>query len=385
MSNLTSLSMRECAVTDQVLECLPNGLRTLNLAMARDLTDFGLHSVARSSLLHTLNLSGCSKLNTLAPLTTLQCLVDLRLVFCFGLQNIDALRGMPDLRIMHAPHSDLVCEALRGGLVGLCSLNELDLSHTRTTHLGFDAPMPNLHKLEMRFCYMLHDLQGVDHAASLRTLDLSGCSAFDDASLHSLTNLLQLRNLHLNGCSQLTDLGLAVLGRIRTLRRLGLFGCRLITDEGLRELAGLDALHTLDLESCLSVRDEGLHSLSGLQRMRCLNLSGCALTDAGLFALVGMPELHSLNLHGCRKITDVGLHALSNLLNLRQIVLSRCGVRTLQPLSKLSQLMTLNLSGCARVSDASLLNLSNCTQLRAVNVSHCKQVSKHGLASILGL
>jgi Leucine-rich repeat (LRR) protein len=98
-----------------------------------------------------------------------------------------------------------------------------------------------------------------------------------------------------------------------------------------------------------------------------------------------MPELHSLNLHGCRKITDVGLHALSNLLNLRQIVLSRCGVRTLQPLSKLSQLMTLNLSGCARVSDASLLNLSNCTQLRAVNVSHCKQVSKHGLASILGL
>jgi len=379
MSNLTNLSMRECVLTDQVLECLPRGLRTLNLAMNRELTDAGLHNVTRSPVLHTLNLSGCSKLTTLAPLAALIHLVDLRLVFCFGLQNIDALRSMTNLRIMHAPHSDLACEALRGGLVGLRSLDELDLSHTRTTHMGFDAPMPNLRKLEMRFCYMLHDLQGIEHAAALRTLDLGGCSAFDDASLRSLTNLAHLRNLHLNGCSHLTDTGLAVIGQMRTLRRLGLFGCRLITNEGLSELAGLDALHTLDLQNCQSVSDEGLHSLSGLRRMRCLNLGGCTLTDAGLFALVGMPELHSLNLDGCRKITDVGLRALSNLSNLRQIVLSRCRVETLQALSKMSQLMSINLSGCGRITDTSLLNLTNCTQLKALNVSHCKKVSKFGV------
>jgi Leucine-rich repeat (LRR) protein len=386
MSSLTSLSMSGCAVTDQGLEHMPSGLRELNIAFGRELTDAALSNVARSPMLSTLNLSGCTKLTTLEPLATLRFMEDLRLVFCFGLQNIDALRAMPLLRVVHAPHSDLACEALRGGFVGLDFLGELDLSHTRTTHMAFDASLPSLRNIIMRSCYMLYNLEAIDRAASLRNLDLSGCSSVDDASVRSLVNLPHLRNLHLNSCAQLTDQGLASVGRILTLKRLGLYGCHLITDEGVRELAGLTDLHTLDLQGCLKVRDEGLHSLSGLYRMRCLNLSRCSLTDAGLFALLGMSELHSLNLDSCHKISDVGLRALSSLANLRQIVLSRCNrVQTLQPLSNLTQLTSINLSGCVRVTDVSLLNLTQCKQLRTINARHCKKITRHGVAVILAL
>jgi internalin A len=307
---------------------------------------------------------------------------DLRLDFCFALQNVDALRHMPQLRSVHAPHGDLSCEALRRGFVGLNVLDELDLSHSRTTHMGFDTPLPRLRKLEMRSCPLLHDLGAIGQVKALHSLDLSGSALVGDQNLESLDVLVCLQELFLNGCVNLTNQGLCVVGRIRTLNRLGLFGCRSVTD--LSPLADLTQLEHLDLQGCTGVRDETIHSLSGLKSMRGLNLSQCNLTDAGLFAVAGMLDMHSLNLDTCQKITDVGLHALSSLANLQQLDLSRCrSLKTLKPLSFLTELKFVNLSGCVRVSDASLANLIQCKQLKTVYANHCKKITKDALALIL--
>jgi hypothetical protein len=361
---------------------LPNRLRNLNVAFCRDLTDAALHDIARSRFMEVLNMSGCSKITTLDPLQNLEFMKDLRLVFCFALQNVDALKHMPRLRIVHAPHGDLSCEALRRGLVGLDALDELDLSHSRTTHVGFNTPLPRLRKLEMRSCPLLHDLGAISQVKALHSLDLSGSAQVGDHNLQSLAHLFCLQELFLNGCVNMTNHGLEVVGQIRTLRRLALFGCSAVSD--VSYLADLTHLEHLDLQGCTRVGDDSLHSLARLQNMRSLNLSRCNLTDAGLFAVSGMSELHSLNLDACKKITDVGLHALSGLVQLQQLDVSRCrGLHTLKPLRALTALQFINLSGCVRVSDASLSNLIQCKELKTVYANHCKKVTKEGLALIL--
>jgi hypothetical protein len=382
MDNLHTLSMSGCRVIDDTLEFLPSNLRNLNVAFCRDLTDFALFHIARSRMLSVLNLTGCTKITTLEPLQKLDFMQDIRLVFCYTLQNVDALKNMSRLRVVHAPHADLSCEALRRGMVGLDMLDELDLSNSRTTHVGFDTPLPSLRKLEMRSCPLLYDLGAIRQVKALHSLDLSGCSMLGDQNLESLQHLFCLRELFLNGCVNTTNQGLQAVGQITTLRRLSLFGCSLVTDLSL--LADLKELHHLDLQGCTQVGDDSVHALSKLCKMRSLNLSRCNLTDAGLFAVKSMPDLHSLNLDACKKLTDVGLHALSSLSRLQQLDLSRCkGLQTLKPLRALTELRFINLSGCVRLTDASLANLIQCARLKTVYANHCKQITKEGLALVL--
>ena len=384
MFELEFLSLSGCVVTDEDVRHLPTSLTDLNLGFCSKLTDLALVEVARSRSLQHLNLSGCTRVTNLDALANLRSMLSLRLVFCFGLTQINAVATMPRLQCINAPHAEVTCQGLVRGLNGLSELYELELSHSRQTHVGFGGPLLALNKLELRSCLMLHDLGALQFAKNLRVLDLNGSTQINDRSLESLEHTLGLTHLNLNSCTEITDVGLSHVGQLRNLRRLALSGCSLIKNHGMVHVAKLTKLEALDLQGCLMVTDAGLHLLSVLVRMRSLTLGRLVgMTDAGLFAVASMPELHSLNLDGCRKVTDVGLHALASLKNLCNLDISRCkNLETLQPLKSVKTLQFVNLSGCVKITDASLLNLVQCKGLDVLYSNHCRRVTRAGLMAM---
>jgi len=113
-------------------------------------------------------------------------------------------------------------------------------------------------------------------AATLETLDLSGCSHITDRGLIGLApHLRQLKECILDGCLGIWGPGVRALLRLCSkLERLSLAGCRSLTDEAFQGLAsgvargpcqrtsaGRFALKHLDLSSCIHLTDEGLGAL----------------------------------------------------------------------------------------------------------------------------
>jgi Leucine-rich repeat (LRR) protein len=380
LKSLSALCLSSCHVDDSALRGLPAGLRKLDLGYCRNLTDACLPDIARSKNLEFLNLTGCGKLACLDPLAALKSLVEVKLMFCIGIETLSAFSHMPQLRMIYAPHTELTCESFKHSFENLPSLNYLELSYSRLTHVALHHPLVALQKLELRSCHMLHDLSNLGFCRQLAILDLSGCRMVSEHSLASLVHVPNLQHLDLNSCLELTDESLRQVAKLSELRYLNLNGCVLIKNAGMEHLSALAKLETLELQGCLLVSDAGLHAISGLREMRKLNLSFLAgLTDAGLFALMSMIELVWLNLDSCRKITDIGLHALRPLPKLACLDLSRCrGVETLCPLKSMTSLRVINLAGCVRVNDASLINLVQCKNLD-VQHSHCRKITRHGL------
>lgn len=380
LRSLSVLCLSSCHVDDSTLRSLPDSLRELDLGYCRNLTDVCLPDIARSANLEFLNLTGCGKLTCLDPLKVLKGLIEVKLMFCIGLETLGAFSHMPQLRMIYAPHTELTCESLKHSLENLPSLDYLELSYSRLTHVALHQPLPALQKLELRSCHMLYNLSNLSFCSQLLILDLSGCRMVSEHSLASLVHVPNLQHLDLNSCLELTDEALRQVVKLSELRYLNLNHCVLIKNAGMEHLGALSKLETLELQGCLMVTDAGLHAISGLREMRKLNLSLLAgLTDAGLFALMSMFELVWLNLDSCRKITDIGLNALRLLPKLACLDLSRCrGVETLCPLKSMTSLRMINLAGCVRVSDASLINLVQCKHLD-VQHSHCRKITKHGL------
>jgi F-box/leucine-rich repeat protein 14 len=382
MPNLAFLSLSGCSIEDAVLRNLPTGLRHLDLQFCRELTDACLLDIARSTKLEFLNLSGCGKLTHLNPLGNLKNMVEVRLVFCTGLNNLSAIANLPRLRVVYAPHTELTCEALKNAFVRSPAIEHLELSHSRLTHVGLKYQLNGLRRLELRACRMLHDLSDLGFCRRLTMLDLGGCPTISDQALENLQFVPNLVHLDLNTCLDITDQGLCEVAKLSELRYLAINGCLLVKNAGMQYLSALVKLETLDLQGCLMITDAGLHALSSLCEMRILNLSYLVgITDAGLFALLSMTKLVSLHLDSCRKITDVGLHALRSLPDLSSLDLSRCrGVETLCPLRTVTSLRFINLSGCVKVTDASLLNLVQCKDLDVLYSNHCRKITKHGLS-----
>lgn len=213
--------------------------------------------------------------------------------------NNNALGKVDKVSVRHLPD----------GKVHLClpsSVNDFLLSNFASVQ-SQNIDLSKVAGISLAFCKQLTGaaLRVLsERFPALTTLDLTGCSQFNDNDLAHLAQMVNLDNLCLAGCSGMSKKGFQYL-------------CSL-----------LDRIEVLDLTSCPQVDDEVLASLPKMHELKHLTLTACTqFTDAGISELGKLKKLESLLLDQCTQISDVGLsnlHASSRFKKLTEINLSNC-------------------------------------------------------------
>ena len=271
-SNLESLDLSKCKITENILTAISNcqNLKTLNLSNT-NVDDKDLNKLANSeslkNSLHTLDLRGCQRVT-----------------------DVSALAGCTSLHTLNLSNTNVDDEALNKLANSESHLESLDLSECKITKniLTAISNCQNLKTLILRSCQSVTDVSALAGCASLHTLNLSNTNV-DDDDLNELANSESLKN---------------------SLHTLNLSGCSGVTN--VSTLAGCTSLHTLNLSNT-NIDDEALKELAKLPNLHTLNLSGCSgVTNVS--TLAGCASLHTLDLTGCYSVTDVS--ALAGCANL---------------------------------------------------------------------
>lgn len=205
--------------------------------------------------LEHLDLSGCTQLEDLSPLSHLSHLKVLVLKpnrfktrltrpYYFKLTN---LQPLSELKTLHT--------------LTLSGCNQLD-------DLSPVANLQTLQQLDLSGFQQLSDLSPLANLQALQQLDLRGCQQLRDFS--PLANLTALQQLDLRKCEQLSDL--SPLTNLTALQQLDLSGCQQLSD--LSPLAGLPQLHTLKLDTSLDCSPSAvpLNTWPALQELHCQSL-----------------------------------------------------------------------------------------------------------------
>jgi hypothetical protein len=116
------------------------------------------------------------------------------------------------------------------------------------------------------------DLRAVAAIQGLRELYLNRTKITDEGIRH-------LRNTRLVYLAlwntQISDEGLSYVSEIATLRQLQLLGCSRITDSGVATLVSLEALWMVNLSDCRKISDNGVRMLAKSSSLEYLQVIGC--------------------------------------------------------------------------------------------------------------
>lgn len=376
---------------------LSTGIQKLNISGAKDITNYGISVIARSSPhLREIVISGCTSIEDSGLRELGMHCLSLRVLLMSGCHGIEG-GGFSSIaeRCLHLSTIDIShCKKLqRWGIYKLfetCrSLENVNVSQLMC--VGDE---------EIRVL-----AQSNNHITSLSAADAFNIS---DAAILALSqNCSDLDTLDLSRkqmLAKITDVSLLALGeRCPSLRVLKLVGCDYVSDVGLNWLSiGCHALEHLDLEDCTKITDAGLRSVgTNCNSLQYINLTnakyvsdvgiasiatGCrmvkSLTCNGLYLLADPRLLPSKKKKGEKMDDDpwqavIGVTALSKYCNnIEDLDLTGCFRLNLtfqKHLSKgMKTLRKLNITGCNQVESSSLIAVGEgCTLLTEINFTDC--------------
>ncbi|TMP28108.1 hypothetical protein CWB99_01365 [Pseudoalteromonas rubra] len=349
------------------------GLKSISLARTR-VSD--LSSVSESVSLCSLNLSGCSKIDSLAPLNGLDNLSDLNIS---GLQlSIDGITALPSLKSLQV--SDVVenidvivqvqqLETLRLSgandvfistvLPELRCLKSLTVFQFNTPNLNFLQGLPQLEELRLLNCPELSDLSGLQKIDQLKSLHLN--LRKNAVSLKSFASLQKLEFLSLHTSDRFDELSLvSTLPKLKTLN-LHVFGSVLkLNFEDLP--ASLEALHGYEIN--LVNQEPSLANTAHLTSLEEVSTDS-KLSEFQMDALKSLPQMTSIR-SACTWAKENGVWQLSEL-QCRESS-SICELDELYVFDKLT-VNTLKFYGNSKLRD--LTTLGDYKNLHSLDINDC--------------
>ena len=273
-----------------------NHMRSLDLSMCRDISDFGIMSVADSCPnLKFLNLSGLSRISDAgARAICAKCwyLESLTLEDVFLLDD-DAFR-------------------YEFSYDGRIQADEHMLRHLVT--------------LNLRDCVNVtdHGLQGLsERSRKIQTLILRGCDKITNLTLTHISNPFEdnfplcdaLRVLDLQFCSGITGSGiLSILPHCGVLEELRVSGIVSINDEFVKDMCmSCKTIQRVVMQKCVFLSDAALCHMADFMWLEYLDVSGChRITDDGIEVLtVACNGLFRLIASGLRKLTARAINSIA--------------------------------------------------------------------------
>jgi len=412
---------------------LKEGLLTLNISYAKDITDYGIALIARNNpRLRLLNIAGCSKITDVGIREIgMNCLEiqDLNMSSCpvvdgTGLGAVaDMCHHMIKLNVSKCP--TIECWAIKKLFYECTLLEEViveDMAKVGDEEIRVLAQnCPNLVSLYAADCPYISDASVQIISQMCPDLDLIDLSRSDmmyrisDLSLLALGQKSQsLRTLRLRGCDHLSDVGLTWLSEgCKVLEELDLAGCNKITDAGLRSLGTrCHALRTVNISHAKIVTDIGISSLSkGCPELRHVTVHGVFLlsdprlaapkkgakleawqTVIGIAALAeNCPWMEKLDLSACFRL-NIALHQyVSSFQHLISLNLANCNQTTPEALCAVAKgcklIEDLILSDCAKaVNNKSIQAFcTNCKGIKTLTLCRCTHITGGGMKAISSL
>jgi hypothetical protein len=161
----------------------------------------------RLTLLQSLDLGTCVRINGLGPVAALTSLKFLNLCGCRQISDLKPLTALTSLQSLDLSW----CSQIRlEQLTTLTSLQFLDLYGCRQiSDLKPLTALTSLQSLRLSWCKQISDLKPLAALTSLQSLDLRGCVRIND--LEPLAALPSLRSIDLWECPQISGLAIAAL------------------------------------------------------------------------------------------------------------------------------------------------------------------------------
>eukprot|EP00981_Chlorochromonas_danica_P008794 scaffold2312_cov165-Ochromonas_danica.AAC.34 len=414
-------------------ETVPQGLLKLNISGAKDVTDFGISTIAQCSpLLVSLTISSCTKVtDTGLREVAMRCpmLQDLDISSCPSIegQGLAAIAECcPNMLLLNVSKCvKLKNWSLQKIFRGCQQLESVSVSYikdiTDEEIRVLAENCPDLSKIEAVECLYLSDQCVLSIAQNCKGLDFLDLSRTDmtyrisDVCLMALGQKTQsLRYLKLNHCDQVSDVGLGWLVEgCQLIEQLELSGCDKITDAGLRVLGNnCHALTSLDISRAKAVSDVGIASLArGCPQLRTLRCSGLfLLSDPSLASyrpgraleaweeVIGVaaiskqcPNMEMLDLSGCFRLNRFIGQFLCNLSGLIHLNLKGCNQCLPTSLLALApavpRLEVLNLSDCGKAVTNKVLQAfaQHCPKIASLYLCRCEDIKEAGIKAVSNL
>jgi Leucine-rich repeat (LRR) protein len=307
-------------------------LRHLDLSECTNLKN--LEPLSSLEKLEFLSLDGCSGVKTLAPVNALRKLKHLRLKRLKGLGaykpwDLEELTDLDEIVTISLPKGETTALP---GLSGLTNLRVLELNGQKAlVDLGFMDTLEQLRYVDLTGCKSLADLSPM-RGKSLAFLQLDQCRLLSD--LGPLEELTLLEDLSLRECDKVTDLSpVAALPLLRSIRA--------------DKCASLQAIPSLSLPELEVGRFSWLPKLEKVGRLDCPKMGKLFLIDnpkLGAFEKQSLPAVTFLNLFKCSGLESIDGLVASELKTAR---LENCKkLKSIAPLSSCRKLSFLNVQGC---------------------------------------
>ena len=176
-------------------------IQDLNLSGCPHVNDETLSTLAPLSSLHTLDISHCHRITTLASLSGCPALTKIVAFSCPALTTSSCVNNSLELLNLSFCPSLQINNALLGSSVSLTHL-ELKRCPSITDLLPL-APLQALQSLDLTQCTNLTSLKGLP-SGSIKRLNLQSCKALCD--LNPLSSCIHLLNLDISFCHLLSTL-----------------------------------------------------------------------------------------------------------------------------------------------------------------------------------
>ncbi|PWA64718.1 Disease resistance protein [Artemisia annua] len=408
MNRLRVLVLRGCAFLDDIYLRLRNlednnlplpfkDLCVLEISGARSLKEMK-DEFFNDMPLKSLNLSELQI--TLLPrsiydLEQLQWLV---IKDCPNLKYVSKLAKLKHLLVLDLS-GNISLDYVEKNFLNFEELKSLNLSNTMISTTPLFRNIKEVAHLLFRDCKNLSRIRSLTSLTKLQTLDLSGCSNFEEFHDPSLEKLVSLETLNLSGtsverlplnianprflylksCLQLKQLScIDSLVRIEVLDLSGSKNLKDLEDDFFERMTCLRVLNLSETDVA------SLPSLSKLSDLREIYLSHCT-TLKQLPSLESATNLEVLDVSKCSALEDIGNSTFEHMICLRKLDLSETKISRLPVLPNPNNLRQLLLKNCTALQNLELnssllnlevLNVAGITSLASNGAEPVKDMSK---------